>query len=78
MPVKTLLSPLYTAVDIILWDMPFLQHCHLTKMYDIITKAKCLVDYQHFSKTLRKVSKTQGATPFVFQHLIVVLETPVN
>lgn len=29
-------------------------------MYDVITKAKCLVDYQHFTKTLRGVSKNQG------------------
>ena len=31
-------------------------------MHDIITKAKCLVDYQHFTRTLRGVAKNQGVS----------------
>jgi transposase len=39
-------------------------------MYDTITKAKCLVDYQHFSKTLRKVSKNQGVSKSTIQRWV--------
>ena len=39
-------------------------------MYDIITKAKCLVDYQHFTKTLRGVSKNQGVPKSTIQRWV--------
>jgi ankyrin repeat protein len=64
---------LYTVLDIILWDNPVLS-AHLNTKHLFFSSAlasdktcmtplpKCLVDYQHFSKTLRKVSKTTTNT----------------